>query len=400
MISPLRRYALPIRLWLALRVGLSLWLGLVWLVVDRYTPPQGEFQRETYGRLVPSASLVGRAAFDVWLRWDGVHYMNLAAGGYAAAGPADANYPPLYPYLARALLGAPPAGSAVPAAAALAAGLLVSSLAGLAAFCLFHELALAAYGDADLARWSLLAFACYPTAFFLFAPYTEALYTALALGAFLAVERRRWLLAGLLACLAGLTRVQGILLLPALAAALLEFKALGEARQRLAALGGLALAPLGYLAFEVWRFGRGLSGLSASLGEFSAVIFVDPLSGLWLALRQAVQTGELLPVSELLSVLLFMAVFGWLLAQPRLRSRRYLLVYAAGLLLLILSKHSVQASALQSANRYVLGVLPVFFGMGGWLQMRPPAARRLLLAFSLGGLLAASAVYALWFFVG
>jgi hypothetical protein len=58
----------------------------------------------------------------------------------------------------------------------------------------------------------------FPTAYFLHIGYTESLFLALALGAFLAARRGRWGSAGLAGGLAALTRINGLLLVPSLAA--------------------------------------------------------------------------------------------------------------------------------------------------------------------------------------
>jgi hypothetical protein len=65
------------------------------------------------------------------------------------------------------------------------------------------------------AAWFLLIF---PTAYFLHIGYTEALFMALVLGSFLAARTERWWLAGILGGLAALTRINGLILIPALAA--------------------------------------------------------------------------------------------------------------------------------------------------------------------------------------
>jgi hypothetical protein len=65
------------------------------------------------------------------------------------------------------------------------------------------------------AAWFLLIF---PTAYFLHIGYTEALFMALVLGSFLAARTERWWLAGALGGLAALARINGLVLIPALAA--------------------------------------------------------------------------------------------------------------------------------------------------------------------------------------
>ncbi len=101
----------------------------------------------------------------------------------------------------------------------------------------------------------------YPTAFVQSMAYTETLFTALAAWALYAVLRSRWLPAGALCVLAGLTRPSAAALIAALAitaAATLvrEFRAGGHLapvlRRNARLLAGVALAPMGWLAYVVF----------------------------------------------------------------------------------------------------------------------------------------------------
>ena len=79
--------------------------------------------------------------------------------------------------------------------------------------------------------------------------YSEALFTALAAWAVLATLRRRWLLAGLLAALAGLTRPVGVAVVAAVAVpALVELVRTRDPR----AAAGMLLAPLGFVGYLAW----------------------------------------------------------------------------------------------------------------------------------------------------
>jgi len=92
-----KKYRFQILLILGLRIGYSLWLAIVWLVIDQYIPLSEGVLWETYYNLERSSTLLGRAFIDVWLRWDAVHYMNMAAFGYEGVGVADTVFFPLYP---------------------------------------------------------------------------------------------------------------------------------------------------------------------------------------------------------------------------------------------------------------------------------------------------------------
>ncbi|MDT7778287.1 MAG: hypothetical protein QOC99_799 [Acidobacteriota bacterium] len=156
---------------------------------------------------------------SIWNRWDAPHYLDIARMGYVSEG-VEARwivFYPLYPWLVRAatsvlrdeLLGA----------------FFVSALASLAAGLLLYRLARLDEQDA-VARASVFFMFVFPTSYFLHIGYTESLFLALALGAFLSARAGRWWVVGLLGCMAALTRVNGLLLIPALA-----FEALDEYRR-------------------------------------------------------------------------------------------------------------------------------------------------------------------------
>lgn len=150
------------------------------------------------------------AVTDVWSRWDSVWFLRIAEHGYAEASPSGAGpaFFPLYPALVRGV------GWALGEHYVLA-GILVSLAASLVAFLLFHRIAEERLG-VDGARRSLLYLALFPTTFFLLAVYSEALFLALALAAFVLAERGRWAGAWIATGLAVLTRLAGLALVPAL----------------------------------------------------------------------------------------------------------------------------------------------------------------------------------------
>ncbi len=143
-------------------------------------------------------------------RWDAPHYLELALHGYQATGDSRFYlvFYPLYPWLIRVL--APLAGDVLTAAFA------VSTVASLVVAMLLYWLARLDLPDLTARRavWFLFIF---PTSYFLHIGYTESLFLALTLGCFLAARRDRWLLAGMLGGLACLTRLNGLVLGPALA---------------------------------------------------------------------------------------------------------------------------------------------------------------------------------------
>ncbi|HEX3560914.1 MAG TPA: glycosyltransferase family 39 protein [Pyrinomonadaceae bacterium] len=151
----------------------------------------------------------------IWNRWDAPHYLDIARLGYVSQG-VEARwivFYPLYPWLVRACASV--------LQDELVSAFFVSTLASLAAGLLLYRLAELDEPEA-VARASVFFMFIFPTSYFLHIGYTESLFIALAVGAFLAARVRRWWLAGLLGALASLTRINGLLLVPALAFEVLE----------------------------------------------------------------------------------------------------------------------------------------------------------------------------------
>ena len=157
----------------------------------------------------------------VWDRWDGPHYLAIAAHGYDPNGdPALAAYLPLYPTLIRiGALVVPP----------LLAAMFISFVATVAAAWGLYALVLRDGGDRAMGRRAVLALTLFPTSFALAAPYAEALFLALSIGAVLAARVDRWAQAGVLGLLAALARLQGWLLGPVLLVEHLDRRRFGRA---------------------------------------------------------------------------------------------------------------------------------------------------------------------------
>ncbi|URM89830.1 hypothetical protein LUW75_07295 [Streptomyces sp. MRC013] len=205
-------------------------------------------------RLTGLAVLLVAAAVsgeDAWHRltgrWDSVWYTRIAEHGYGhevalpdGAVHSDLAFFPLLPALERTLstvlpVGAAPAGLAVSWAASLVAAWGVYAVGA--------HLAGRRAGVVLAVLWGV-----YPTAFVQSMAYTETLFTAFAAWSLHAVLRGRWVRAGVLAVLAGLTRPSAVALIAALGVTAL----VTAVRERRVAPGlavGVLLAPLGWLAY-------------------------------------------------------------------------------------------------------------------------------------------------------
>jgi len=190
----------------------------------------------------------------IWNRWDAVHYVNLARNGYQATGDDRLLiiFYPLFPWVTRA--------AAVLLGNYVVSALVVAGVATIAAALLLQELVKldAPPAFAERAAWFMLVF---PGSAALRLPYSEALLLALVLGSFLAARRDRWALAGALGALACLCRVNGVVLVPALAAeALSQLRQSRRWRWQWLWIGLVGLGVLGFLALnysvhgDPWKF--------------------------------------------------------------------------------------------------------------------------------------------------
>jgi hypothetical protein len=189
------------------------------------------------------------AALGLWNRWDAPHYLNIARNGYQATGEDRflIVFFPLYPLTIRLVT--------VAARNELVAAFIVSGVASLAAALLLGRLARLDGTEefASRAVWFLLIF---PTSYFLHIGYTESLFIALVLGAFLTARTGRWELAGILGALACLTRVNGLLLMPALAVeALIQYWATRRLNPQWLWLGFPLAGVAGYLLINQRVYG-------------------------------------------------------------------------------------------------------------------------------------------------
>jgi Mannosyltransferase (PIG-V) len=147
---------------------------------------------------------------SIWNRWDGPQYVLIAQHGYGAAGNERLAlvFFPLYPWLIRI--------TALVIGDAVAAGFAVSAIASIIAGVALERL-FAIDNPPRMARAAVWFLFIFPTSYFLHADYSESLFLAFVLTAFLAARRGQWETAGALGGFAALTRPNGILLLPALA---------------------------------------------------------------------------------------------------------------------------------------------------------------------------------------
>jgi len=387
------KYKFQIWLALGLRIGYSVWLAIVWIVIDKYIPLTDWVLWETYYNLSRSSTLFGRAFIDVWLRWDAVHYMNIAEFGYKGVGVGDTVFFPLYPYLVGGI-------SKLTTFNVTLVGILTSSIATMVAFIFFYELVIDLFNDDNLAKWSVLSLAFYPTSFFLHAPYTDALFLSLSIGSILIMVRKKPILAGLFAFGAGLARAQGILLLIPMIVFYVQNHIKDKRFLKWRELTGVFIAPLGFLGYTIWRMQSGMENFIDTYQAYSNAGFRFPWENIFLEIKILFEKPSLLLVSELFSVLFFLIMLIWMSTQKKFQKQLAILIYSFSTWILITSKTTFWASPLQSANRYVLHIFFVFVGLAAIMQRFPNRIRKLILLISLLFNIFMLVSYGLWFFIG
>ncbi|HEX2294307.1 MAG TPA: hypothetical protein VHN37_03265 [Actinomycetota bacterium] len=294
----------------------------------------------------------------MWLHWDPGHYVRIADVGYRSSGE-DALFIVFFP-----LFPALVAGAALVLRNLVVASLVVTTAASVAAGWLLYRL-VRLDGSEERARGAVVLLFAFPTAYALFAPYSEAVFLAALLGSVYAARTGRWWLAGLAGGAATATRMVGLALVPTL---LVEAFVSQRRRGSTAAkLGAIGLVPAGFLAY-LW---------------INRVVHGDPLHFLqvqdehwfqhwvppWVPIADAIEAigaddltldSFLVHPARLVAVVFAVGVLaaGW--RTLRVADR----VFSATTLLMVLS-----ASWLISLPRYLLGVYPLFAALG-WLGRR------------------------------
>jgi len=199
--------------------------------------------------------------------WDGWYYLGITLDGYHAAPAAgqyhDYAFLPLYPAIV-AVLSLP-----WPQYAGLVA-VVVSNAAFAVAMVLLYHLGRPFLGGRRAALAPiLLAIVPFGAAFAM--AYAESLFLALSLGAFLAAERDRRAVAGVLLALACLTRLQGLVLVVPLLVLFLRRDA-GRPRISLLWLGLGPLAGAAYFAY--------VARLTGDLGAYGQAMVAWGRTGL------------------------------------------------------------------------------------------------------------------------
>ncbi|MFJ6074842.1 mannosyltransferase family protein [Streptomyces sp. NPDC093065] len=322
-------------------------------------------------------------------RWDSLWYTRVAELGYGYEvrlpnGDVHSNlaFFPLLPWLERL-------GAAVTPLSYADAGFVVSLLASLAAAWGIFTVADHVY-DRRAGVCAVLLWAVLPVGVVQSMAYSESLFTALAAWSLYAVLTGRWVTAGILAALAGLTRPVGLAVTAAVwVAAIPAFTRNRDGRDRARRLLGMLLAPLGAAGYVLWvghRTGRGPLGYLDVQAGWRNGFDGGAAFARFVAAKFTSFPAALAGVGLIVGVALLVRLY---VVCVRQRQPIPLLVYAGIVALLALCA----SSYFGSKPRLLLPAFPLLFPLAlGLARLRTTRSAPLVC-----GIAAASAVYgAFW----
>jgi hypothetical protein len=317
---------------------------------------------------------------DHWVRWDAIYYNDIAHIGYTYSPDThtSAAFFPFYPALVR--LVSPWFGADL-------ALLLVSNLALLVALIYMQRLAEREGMGTPAQRHAALYMVGLPLGFFLGAGYAESVFLALSIASAYHARNEHWTPAIVLAMLATLTRVNGVLLFGVIVLEWLEKHDVTV--PRLFTLGGWR-AVGSALRRDGWVMCCAL-GIPLTLGSLSLyqyVYFGSPL--LFIEAHDSVrgQADLMRVVTDFMRVLRLDTIrldlmFGaaMLVLMPLLLLRAFQIRASYGWYLLI-SALIPLPTGLMSYMRLMGGIFPIYLALGG-LSLSGIAHAVILAMFSL-----------------
>lgn len=304
-----------------------------------------------------------RPILDVLTSWDGLWYMDIVRNGYPTSVPPDVTYHvdearaaffPLFPLLGRWFDVVLPGGDSF-------AVLTMNTILGLIAVVLIGLLAQRLYGERVGRRAATLA-AIFPGSFVLSFAYSEALMIVLAAACLWCLVEREWVAAGVFAALATATRPNGLALVVACGVA--AVLAIRE-RRDWQALVSVALAPIGFITFQIWlgqhtgeagvwfRVQREAWGEGASFG--------------WTALQNTVEAiaRPLTSPTDTITAIAVAATVALVWMSWRAKLPWVLTVYSWCVLALMLAPATVTARP-----RFLYTAFPLLIGAAKWYERR------------------------------
>jgi len=294
-----------------------------------------------------------------WYRWDVIEFYTVTINGYEPGTPLAHLIVkfPIVPLMIRGIgfLGIHNL---------FLAGFIMATLVSLPIPILMEKLARLDYGEdiSERSAWFLLIF---PMSFCLHLPLTEGIFMVLALNAFLAARKNDWKQAAITAALAGATRVNGILLIPALVAeAAYQYSV---ERKWCSGWMWLALAPLGtiiYCGLCFWLFGDVFAYMKFQ-PEYAGQHVTWPWIGITNLIHHALTTSSIdrfvYIYPECVALVFLMVITVWTCFKYR---PSYSIWTALNLLLCI------STTSILSLPRYAIVIFPIYLILAEFTKLR------------------------------
>lgn len=284
----------------------------------------------------------------IWNRWDAQSYVSIAYNGYTSVGERRFNiaFFPFYPLLISILNFV--SGDAV------LSGIIISGVASIILAILFHKLVKLDHSE-KIAMSSVWFLFIFPTSYFLHIPYTESVFLALVVGSFYCVRQQKWLLAGILGCLACATRINGLILCLALPFEIWLFWRENKKLEK--KWLWIGLIPLGFGAYLLLNYavmGNPLAFLEIQREHWGKFL-TYPWTAIWNKVGQVLGQPNPTPKMEGMFELVFVAIglFATIAGWRYLRNSYRVWMIASWLLF-------VSTSFILSVPRYTLTMFPLF----------------------------------------
>jgi len=330
----------------------------VWFAVLQYPTPSAQTEPNWWEpKLVLTAPGFGDSLGGLVRFYDASWYATIAEHGYDA-GPFDASaqhnwaFFPLQPLVWRA-------ASAVTGEFALT-GIALANLCFLIALTVVHRVTLALDFAPPIADRTVLALALFPVSYFFALPWTESLFLLLSASCFLAALRERWWLAGVLAALASITRLNGLFLLAAIAILL------WQARDRVPRTTwlALALAPLAFAGFAAHLYA--VTGDALAFVHIQSA-FARPAHPTSEAIEWAIRRWDWVIEGWNFRWLNAGAMLAGIVAAAWFARKRRL---ACAVFLALGLAAPLGTATVMSGARYAIGLFPFAIALGAWTKNR------------------------------
>jgi hypothetical protein len=362
-------------------IGLRLGLGLVAFFTYILLPQSEGRLFQNPGPETQDMAVLYNRMLTMWSNWDGNWYLLIAKEGYEA-NPDLRVFFPLFPLLIKML-------GTLLLNQYLLAGIIISTIMSVVVLALLHEMVKRDY-DNELAEKTVFYLAIFPTVFYFFAVYTEALFLALVLGSIFAARHLRlWWLSGLLGALATLTRNLGVFVVFSLIiewilyrysivkqesradVKLLDIRTLKKMfHPTILAVALPVVSFAGWLLYNQLEFGSAFGSVTSqsnwsrqlappwtTIIESLRVIFAPSTSGFAVIKIDWYQGSNLLDLSFFTFAVIMFVIGAWKLKRGQL-PLSYFIYFGFCLLVPLLAP--AQFTPLMSFPRYLLPMFPMF----------------------------------------